>query len=87
MVHIATMAEKGIRNAAADYVNRKWSMSIGALPPLPPSKRHAMGIWDTTIEAPCSGRRYVGLGWSIFVVILFMACVSCDTYSFVKPLF
>jgi hypothetical protein len=40
MVHIATMAEKGIKNAVANFVNRKWSMSLGAPPP-PPSKRHA----------------------------------------------
>jgi len=40
MVHMATMVEKGIKNAIADFVNRKQSMSLGA-PPSPPSKRHA----------------------------------------------
>jgi len=42
MVHIATMAEKGIKTAATDYINRKLSMSAGGLPP-PRSKRHAAG--------------------------------------------
>jgi hypothetical protein len=40
MVHIATMAEKGIKNEVADFVNKKRSMSSGAPPP-PLSKRHA----------------------------------------------
>ncbi|XP_062173566.1 uncharacterized protein LOC133879031 [Alnus glutinosa] len=39
MVHMATMVDKGIKNAIADFVNRKQSMSLGA-PPSPPSKRH-----------------------------------------------
>jgi hypothetical protein len=42
MVHVATIAEKGIQTAATDYVNRKQSMSAGTLPS-PPSKRHAAG--------------------------------------------
>jgi hypothetical protein len=40
MVHIVTMADKGIKNVVVDFVNRKQSMSSRA-PPLPPSKRHA----------------------------------------------
>lgn len=40
MVHTATMAEKGIRIAAADFVSRKRSASTGALPP-PPFKRQS----------------------------------------------
>jgi hypothetical protein len=40
MVHIATMAEKGIKNAVVDNVNRKQSMSAGTLLS-PLSKRHA----------------------------------------------
>jgi hypothetical protein len=42
MVHIATMADEGIKTAVANYINRKWSMYAGAFPP-PPSKRHATG--------------------------------------------
>jgi hypothetical protein len=34
MVHTATIAEQGIKEVVADYVNRKQSMSTGA--PLPP---------------------------------------------------
>jgi hypothetical protein len=41
MVHTATMAEKGIREVAADYVNRKQSITVGTYPSPPPSKRHA----------------------------------------------
>jgi hypothetical protein len=43
MVHIATIAEKCIREAFADYVNRMQSMSMGASPPPPPSKRQSSG--------------------------------------------
>jgi hypothetical protein len=43
MVHTATIVEKGICEAAADYVNRKRLMSMGAPPPPPLSKRHSMG--------------------------------------------
>ncbi|XP_062147761.1 uncharacterized protein LOC133856727 [Alnus glutinosa] len=39
MVHTATIVEQGIKEATADYVNRKQSMSIGASPPPAPSKR------------------------------------------------
>jgi hypothetical protein len=40
MVHMATMAEKGIRFASADFVSRKRLASTGAPPPLP-SKRQS----------------------------------------------
>jgi hypothetical protein len=40
MVHTATMAEKGIGVAAADFVSRKRLASTGAPPP-PPSKRQS----------------------------------------------
>jgi hypothetical protein len=40
MVHSATIVEKGIREAIANYVNRKWALFAGALPP-PPSKRQS----------------------------------------------
>lgn len=33
MVHTATIAEQGIKEAVADYVNKKQSISIGAPPP------------------------------------------------------
>jgi len=35
------MAEKGIRNPATDYLNKKRSTSTGTLPPPPLSKKHA----------------------------------------------
>jgi hypothetical protein len=41
MVHVATMAEKGIREEAADYMNRKRMKFAESLPHLPPSKRHS----------------------------------------------
>jgi hypothetical protein len=43
MVHTATMAKKGIREAAAYYINRKRSMSTESLPLPSPSKRHYAG--------------------------------------------
>jgi hypothetical protein len=43
MVCTATISEKGIRDAATEYVNRKRSMSTGAPPPPPPSNRHSAG--------------------------------------------
>jgi hypothetical protein len=40
MVHTATLVDKGIREATADYVNRKRSLSLEAhSPPSPSSKR------------------------------------------------
>jgi len=51
MLHMTTMAEKGIRAAAADYITRKWSTSIGALP-LPASNRQT-----TSSSAGSQGRR------------------------------
>lgn len=55
MVHVATMAEKGIREAAPDYMNRKWMKSAGSLPPLPPSKRHsASGSGSEKMDTPAS---------------------------------
>jgi hypothetical protein len=41
MVRTATIVEQVIREAAADYVNRKRSMSTGAPPPPLPSKRQS----------------------------------------------
>jgi hypothetical protein len=41
MVHIAIMAEKETREVAADYVNRKRSLSLGTPSPPPPSKRQS----------------------------------------------
>jgi hypothetical protein len=42
MVHVSTMAEKGIKEAAANYMNRKQSLSLGppspSFPPTPPLK-------------------------------------------------
>jgi hypothetical protein len=44
-VHTATMAEKGIRDTAAYYINRKRSLSQGApsSPSSPPPKRQSFG--------------------------------------------
>jgi hypothetical protein len=39
MMHTATFTEKGIKEAAVDYVNRKRSMSMGAPPSPPPPNR------------------------------------------------
>jgi hypothetical protein len=36
--------------------------------------------WDATTEALRWGRSCVGLGWSLFVDVLYMANVICDTY-------
>jgi len=36
--------------------------------------------WDATTEALRWARSYVGLGWSLFVDVLYMANVVCDTY-------
>jgi hypothetical protein len=41
MVHTATIAEKGFKKMAADFVNRKWSMSMGAPFPPPSLKRQS----------------------------------------------
>jgi hypothetical protein len=41
MVHTVTIAKKGIREVAADYVNRKQLMSTGASLPPPLSKRQS----------------------------------------------
>jgi hypothetical protein len=41
MVHTATIVEKGIKEAATDYVNRKWSISSRAPPPPPLSKQQS----------------------------------------------
>jgi hypothetical protein len=38
MLHIATIAEREIKEVAANYANRKWSMSSRAPPPPPPPK-------------------------------------------------
>jgi hypothetical protein len=40
MVHVATMAEMGIKTAAADYMSRKWPMSAGTSS-TPPFKKQA----------------------------------------------
>jgi len=36
--------------------------------------------WDATTEALRWARSYVRLGWSLFVDVLYMANVVCDTY-------
>jgi hypothetical protein len=38
MVQTTSIAERGIKEAVADYMNRKRSMSSGTPPPPPPSK-------------------------------------------------
>jgi hypothetical protein len=43
MVHTATIVEKEIRKATADYINRKRPMSMGVPPPPPPLKRYSEG--------------------------------------------
>jgi hypothetical protein len=41
MVHIATVAKNGIKEADVGYMNMKRSMSMGAHPSPPPSKRQS----------------------------------------------
>ncbi|XP_062176061.1 uncharacterized protein LOC133881117 [Alnus glutinosa] len=47
MVHKTTLAEKGIREAAAEYASKKRTMSSGTFPSPPPPKRHSTGSSDS----------------------------------------
>jgi hypothetical protein len=46
MVNTTTLAEKGIREAAAEYASKKRTMSSGTFPSSPPPKRHSTGSSD-----------------------------------------
>jgi hypothetical protein len=49
MVGTVTMIEKGIREVAADYVNRKRSLSLGTPSPPPPSKKQSFSSDSGTL--------------------------------------
>jgi hypothetical protein len=54
MVHTATLAERGIREAAAEYASKKRTMSSGTFSPPPPPKRHS----TSNSDSGSTGRRY-----------------------------
>jgi hypothetical protein len=47
MVHTATLVERGIREAAAEYASKKRTMSSGTFSPPPPPKRHSTSNSDS----------------------------------------